>query len=382
MKMNVQNLSANARLAYDAIQHQPREGIPSGFFLPMEHSVIDRLAGAPEGEYVKNPEEVYLQAQKKSKICLIDQFIPRNPLSMAAAGYEADTEKRATTGAERIVLDDMVIDSPEAAVEHLEKFVWPDLKKQIDEFDVEEAAQAFIDRETGIQDRFGPDILKTGHGKRFPALRYGAYGYENYFMAYALFPDVMEKDFSLQADLAMRRSEATVKAYETAGLPPLFRLDHDMADGRGTLVDIKSLDEIWFPHFDRSIAPLVKAGVNLIWHCDGNLMDMVPRLLDCGLRGFQGFQYEYGMDYEKICRMKSRDGESLLIIGGVSVTTTLPKGTPDDVKKELKWLVENGPEVGLILGGTSSITPGTPYENIKTLVEGFDHYRQHGRKGI
>jgi hypothetical protein len=39
----------------------------------------------------------------------------------------------------------------------------------------------------------------------------------------------------------------------------------------------------------------------MIWHCDGNLMQMVPRLLDVGLRGFRGFPYEDGMDYEKIC---------------------------------------------------------------------------------
>ena len=58
------------------------------------------------------------------------------------------------------------------------------------------------------------------------------------------------------------------------------RLDHDMADSRGTLVDIKSLDNIWFPHFARAIEPLLKGGIKLVWHCGGNLMQMVPRLLE------------------------------------------------------------------------------------------------------
>ena len=106
---------------------------------------------------------------------------------------------------------------------------------------------------------------------------------------------------------------------------------------------------------------------------------MVPRLLDVGIRGFQGFQYEDGMDYEKICAMKTRDGDDLLIIGGVSVTRTLPKGTPDDVKNELSWLVEKGPKTGLFLGGSSSITPGVPWKNIRTLIEGLQYYRTHGR---
>jgi hypothetical protein len=98
-----------------------------------------------------------------------------------------------------------------------------------------------------------------------------------------------------------------------------------------------------------------------------------------GLHGFQGFQYEAGMDYEKICRMKTRQGEELIIIAGVSVTRTLPMGTPDDVRRELRWLVERGPRTGLFLACTSSVTPGVPWRNIEALVEGLRYYRAHGR---
>jgi len=77
--------------------------------------------------------------------------------------------------------------------------------------------------------------------------------------------------------------------------------------------------------------------------------------------------------------MRDREGRELIIIGGVSVTRTLPMGTPSDVKRELRWLVEKGPKTGLFLGGSSSITPGVPWENILTLVEGLRYYREHGR---
>jgi hypothetical protein len=77
--------------------------------------------------------------------------------------------------------------------------------------------------------------------------------------------------------------------------------------------------------------------------------------------------------------MKTRDGEDLIIIGGVSVTRTLPFGAPADVRRELAWLVERGPKTGLFLGGSSSITPGVPWENMQTLIEGLAHYRLRGR---
>ncbi len=109
-------------------------------------------------------------------------------------------------------------------------------------------------------------------------------------------------------------------------------------------------------------------------------MELIPCLLEAGVDGFQGFQYEDGMDYAKICRMRDRQGQSLVIQAGVSVTRELPLGKPQDVKDQMRFLVENGPKTGLFLSTSSSCTPGTPWENIATAVEGFRYYRTRGRR--
>lgn len=372
--------SENIQLALDTINQKATKSIPGWGGNIMEHSIIERLAEASPGDYVKKPIETYLAMKKKMGTTVIDQWIPKNPLTMAAQGYDEQKEKGAATGAEKIICDGILIDSPEAAVKHIETVVFPQIRKAISEFNEDVYIKDIIKNEETIQALFGSDILKVPYGvARFPGFRYGQYGYENYFMAYALYPDIMEKDFSLQADMHLQRNRALAKAYQIANFPPMTRLDHDMADSRGTLVDVKSLDKIWFPHFARCLEPLLKSEIKLIWHCDGNLMQMVPRLLEVGLKGFQGFQYEDGMDYEKICKMKAKDGSDLIIVGGVSVTTTLPFGKPEDIKKEMKWLVDNGPKTGLFLGASSSIAPGVPWENIKTLVEGLKYYHEHGR---
>lgn len=376
-------LGERAQLALDAILGRPTDGIPTWIFHPMEHKYIERVAGTEPGSYVARPEEVYLACQHAAGVCMIDQFIPTNPLSMGSSGYESGTERGATTGAEQIIHDGVVIDSPEAAVEHMEKFVIPGWRKNIAEFDADARVKQIIDGEREIQRQFGPDILKTPYCVvGFPAMYYYTYGHANYLMAYALYPDVIERCFAVQADWAVLNNRAVVRAYAEGNLPPFTRLDHDIADSRGTMVSMESLEKMWFPHFSRAIEPVLHSNIKMIWHCDGNLMAMVPRLLDCGLVGFQGFQYEDGMDYEKICRMKTRDGDDLLIIAGVSVTTTLPRGKPDDVKREMRWLVENGPKTGLFLGQSSSMAPGVPWENIKTFVDGLHYYRTHGRAGL
>ena len=300
---------------------------------------------------------------------------PRQSAHDGKAGFES-RERTATTGIEQIERDGMAIDSPEAACEHMERFLFPALRREIAAFDEDARVRDILAVERATQDLFGPDILKTGHEFiRFPTFAYDRYGYVAYFMAYGLYPEVIERHFALQADLAVKNNRAAVRAYREGGLPPMYRLDHDMADSRGMLVNVKSLDALWLPHFARALEPFEGSGVQLLWHCDGNLMDLVPRLVAAGISGFQGFQYEDGMDNEKICRMKDREGRGLLIVAGVSVTTTLPLGSPGDVRREMKWLVDHGPRTGLFLGPSSSVTPGVPWENLLAFFEGLAYYR-------
>lgn len=374
---------ANAKLALDTIAMRPTGGIPSWMLNDMQWSHLELLSGNPPGSYENDPVRVYLEFQQKAGVCLIDQWIPKNPLTMKDQGYGKETERGATTGAEEIIRDGILIDSPEAVIEHMEKFLFPQWEQWKRDLEANEEAEVRkrLAGEVGVQELFGKNILKGPYGGffAFPLFMYGHYGYANYFMAYALYPEVIERGFKIRADGSVILNRIAARAIIEGALPRLIRLDHDMADSRGTLVDVKTLDKLWFPHFVRSVQPLLDAGIRLIWHCDGNLMEMVPRLLECGIGGFQGFQYEDGMDYEKICKMKTRDGNDLFIIGGVSVTTTLPLGKPADVKRQIDWLVEKGPKVGLMLGCSSSIAPGVPLENIKTLIEGLKYYREHGR---
>ncbi len=376
------NYGKNALLALSAINGVETVGIPTWLHQTMQHDQIEYFAGAAKGDYEREPERVYNDYMRNCGVCLLDQYIPRNPLTMGSRGYTDDAKRGVTTGKhDDIVLDGIIIKEPEDVIEHLVKFINPAIKAAIINFDSDAHIKALLENEKSVQQQLGYDILKNPYGfVSFPYLYYFTYGYEYYLMAYALYPEMMEENFKLQADFATIVNTAVAKAYKMGNLPQLMRLDHDIADSRSTLVDIKSLDKIWFPHFSRCIEPLVKAGIKTIWHCDGNLSQMVPRLLDCGLAGFQGFQYEDGMDYKKIAAMKTRNGDDLFIIAGISVTTTLPFGTPADIKAEFKFLVENGPEKGLVLGCTSSITPGVPLENLIALEEGFKYYRENGRK--
>ncbi len=67
---------------------------------PWTHGDLERIAGTAAGSYEQDPERVYLQCQKNIGVCKIDQYIPRNPLSMTPGGYK---DKRPGAGREAAV---------------------------------------------------------------------------------------------------------------------------------------------------------------------------------------------------------------------------------------------------------------------------------------
>jgi hypothetical protein len=359
---------------------EPTKGVPSWLMHTMDREFIEQTAGHRPGSFVEDPDRVYLDFQRTVGTCMIDQFIAANVLTMDAHGLQGKT-RGATTGGERIERNGIVIDSAEAVQEHLERFVFPSLQKQIEapEPDNDDHIDALIEEERRVQKLFGPNILKVPYGgafSAFPRLRYSAYGYYHYLTTAMMYPDLAERDFELQGKAARRANARAARAFIKGAFPPVLRSDHDMAFSQGPLLPVTMLDEIWFPHFIHAIEPLLDAGVRIIWHCDGDLSQMVPRLVKAGLSGFQGFQYEDNMDYVSIASMKDNHGEPLMIWAGVSVTTTLPFGTTEDVHQEIDFLVANGPERGLFLGASSSITPGVPHENLRAMIDGLRRHRE------
>lgn len=359
----------------DAIAGERQNGYPIWMLNIMQHDQLERIAGL-DG-YKKQPVEVYRAAQLAAGVDFIDQWIPQNPLTIEAHGYESSAQT-VNTGGGPPVIDGIEIREPEDVLEHLEGRVFPALRSEILSFDREARVRRIGTDEYAQQIEMGEGILKTGYDYvHFPHMRYDTYGYVNYFCAYAMEPSVMARDFQLQAELSRLNNEAAAEAVQRYNLPRLFRLDHDMTDSRGTLVDLRSLKEIWFPELARALEPMRKSGLTMIWHCDGAVSSMVDSLIEVGVAGFQGFQYEDGVDYRAICEKKTRDGAPLFIIGGVSVTRILPFGTPGDVRRQLKWLVDSRGDATLALGCSSSVAPGVPWENLNTLMEGLRYYKAH-----
>ena len=303
-----------------------------------------------------DPAQAHLAAFRALKVDMINQFIPYRPGEFDARTGVVDHRLPAL--------------EPEQVAARVRARL-PELRRLLAEIDESQVGEEFARRSAAGQALAGEDILWLQYegAFRIPVMLYGEFGYENYFVFLATCPEVQEELWALEAEVARVYNRGIAAAMERHHLPKVVRVDHDMTDSRGSIVRLELMDRYYFPHFKRALAPFADAGVRLVWHSDGNINEFIPRLLDAGINGFQGFQEEHGVDYEAICRMRDRNGEPLMIWGSVSVTRVLPYCTPEQVRADVRRCWRAAPDRGYVIGATSSICPDVPTENIIAMFD-------------
>ena len=247
------------------------------------------------------------------------------------------------------------------------------------EFDLEQAAEGYAQTIIAHSEMMGPDVLVIdGFGQADFMGAYTRFGYENYLAAAALYPERMRHYYHTSAVGARLKNHAVVQAIEEQTLAPFVYGGQDICGSGGPLMSPAMLRELYFPELKWAMEPLIDAGVGVIWHCDGDIRPILDDLLDLGIMGLQGFEEEHGPRWEDMCALTDPDGEPMGVWGCVSVTSTLPHGTPEDVRRAVERSFEAaGLGRGHVLSSTSSILPETPMENIDAL---FEHAHQFGRE--
>jgi len=109
-----------------------------------------------------------------------------------------------------------------------------------------------------------------------------------------------------------------------------------------------------------------------IWyHSDGNIMDIIPEMVDAGLDILNPLQPEC-LDVDEVHR---RFGGRLSFDGCIGTQSTMPWGTPDEVKARVKECIDRyGRHGGLMLAPTHVLEPEVPLANIDALVEACREY--------
>jgi hypothetical protein len=332
-----------------ALELPDRPPILGGWLAAPEH--IQSLTGCSDDEYWDDPFHWGMEAEHVLESDgVVTIFTP-----IARGGYRCVDgrvlEMRAAWTVESVL--EFIDEQPEPA----------EIRDSFDEeADWALAKPGFV----ANQERAG-DIVWTPAGWDLTphALWYSKFGYETALMALALHPDRYRKLIQISAEWGRRRSTLHARAIREGIYPTGILLGEDLCSQRGPLVSPEYLRREYWPLVKYTFEPLLAAGAKLVWHCDGDYRPLLDEVMACGVAGLQGFQRECGMELEWIVDLKTRDGDPLLIFGPMSVTTTLPHGTPDDVRAEVHRAMDLcRDKASLVFFTSNTMTPDVPMENI------------------
>jgi len=98
-------------------------------------------------------------------------------------------------------------------------------------------------------------------------------------------------------------------------------------------------------------------------------------MIECGLDILNPVQPE-AQDMDR-SELKRRFGDRLSFHGSISIQKTMPFGTPDDIRAEVRERFATlAPGGGFVFCTAHNIQVDTPVENVVAL---FDAYREFGR---
>ena len=156
----------------------------------------------------------------------------------------------------------------------------------------------------------------------------------------------------------------------------IFMMGDDFGMQTGTLVSPRMWRRLLKPGFRAYIDLAHSFGLKVMHHTCGSVRDLVPDFIDCGLDILQSLQPRAkGMD---LGELKREFGHDLSFHGGIDIQETLPYGTPEDVRAEVKKRMEAGkPEGGYIICTAHNIQTDVPTENIVALLEAYHEYGEY-----
>lgn len=147
----------------------------------------------------------------------------------------------------------------------------------------------------------------------------------------------------------------------------------DIASQRGLVMDPGMWREWLKPRLKQVIdaAHSARPEALFMYHSDGDVTAVIPELIEVGVDILNPLQPEC-MD---VARIKSEFGSEIAFWGGISVQQTMPWGTPEEVRNEVRERMATvGRNGGYLIGPSHTIEPEVPFENISALKRAIDEF--------
>jgi uroporphyrinogen decarboxylase len=242
--------------------------------------------------------------------------------------------------------------NPLAASQDLDAFPWPEPHAP----DLLEAARRTI--ELYGQEYFIVPNLGFALFERAWSLR----GLEQFLMDMVLDPgftaELLDRITAIQLVL--------IERYLALGVDGGYFGD-DYGAQKSLMMSPASWRQLIRPRLERLFAPFRQRGLPVIMHSDGQIQKILPDLVEIGLTALNPVQPEV-LDHTWL---QQNFGGRLAFYGGISTQTTLPYGSPSEVRAAIEncchTLAPQG--TGLLLAPSHRMMTDIPLTNVEAMLD-------------
>jgi uroporphyrinogen decarboxylase len=196
-------------------------------------------------------------------------------------------------------------------------------------------------------------------------------GTEEIFVDLATQPAIAEEIFRKIRAFYLDYLDRILKAAK--GKIDIVLTGDDFGAQNGMLISTDMWREFLRPGFAEYIRLIKRHRATVMHHTCGAVLDIIPDMISCELDVLQSVQPEAtGMT---LADLKRRFGKDLCFQGGVSIQKTMPYGTPDDIRRDVRDIAATiKPDAGYIFCTSHNIQADTPVRNVVALMEAYLEY--------
>lgn len=193
-------------------------------------------------------------------------------------------------------------------------------------------------------------------------------GMENALTDFYLYPDEVHRLFRKLTDYYMRIME---RVKEEAGADAVFVTD-DIGTQNGPFFSLDIFREFFKPYYRQLIDKAHSLGMHFWLHSCGNIELYMEDFIEIGLDVIHPIQ-KYTMNYKEIAE---KYGDRICLLVGFDVQQTIPFGTVEDVRREVRELIDifSRPDGRFMLTMGNGSTTDWKLESLEALYDETEEY--------
>ena len=116
-----------------------------------------------------------------------------------------------------------------------------------------------------------------------------------------------------------------------------------------------------------------RTDAKLMFHTDGDVYPLIGEFIEMGVDILNPVQAAGKM--ANTGRLQREFGDDIVFCGGMDTGHILPKGTPEEVRQEVRRLITSlGPGGGLMIGAVHTVMNDVPAENVLAMVDAVEEF--------